>query len=153
MKFTLFIIFLLLLNIASAETTFFDQEEIFILNNFSESEVIDNPITRAASSGGSSTSTKECTYQWNCAEWSKCLSSGKQLRNCINIGTCPDDYNFPETEKNCIYASSRIKEKTGEKETAIQKKMPAGFTGIGIILAVLWLFFIIMNFLKIPQRI
>jgi len=79
----------------SAETTFFDQDDAFIMGNPTTGGVIDG------TTGGGG-----CTYRWNCTNWSECLQSEKQIRNCANIGTCSDTYEPPEIEHNCTYTAS-----------------------------------------------
>jgi len=98
------IIFLILISLVSADTTFFDNSNDFFIMSSSATTVV---IT-----GGTIGQTDEtidgkggCRYEWNCTNWSKCLSSGKQIRNCTNIGTCSDTYKTPKMEQNCIYTS------------------------------------------------
>ena len=74
----LFII--LLIPLIYAETTFFDQDDAFILGNSATSGAIEEkPIIPTGGSG--------CKYVWNCTDWGECLVSGKQTRTCVNIGT------------------------------------------------------------------
>jgi hypothetical protein len=88
----------------SAETTFFDSDDAFIIGGSATGGVIGG----TADGGG-------CTYGWDCTNWSGCLSSGRQTRNCTNIGTCSDAYNPPETGQNCTYSAPPKTEKE-EKE-------------------------------------
>jgi hypothetical protein len=60
-------------------------------------EVIITEEQQAGGGGG-------CNYKWNCTNWSECTQTEKQIRNCTNIGTCPDNYKTPEIEQNCTYA-------------------------------------------------
>ncbi|MEN9626480.1 MAG: hypothetical protein RL557_808, partial [archaeon] len=46
-----------------------------------------------------------CNYQWSCTKWNDCLPNGKQKRDCVNIGSCPNRYKIPEKEKQCTYVS------------------------------------------------
>jgi len=78
---------------ASAETTFFDQDDAFVMGNS-----VTGGVIVGTSEGG-------CIYRWNCTNWSECLESENQIRNCTNIGTCSDAYNSPETEQNCTYTA------------------------------------------------
>ena len=94
MKFILFISFLFLIPFVNAETTFFDQDDAFVMGDSTLGEVI-----------GGSTGRGGCTYKWNCATWSECLPSGEQTRTCTNLGTCPDTYKKPETQRDCTYVS------------------------------------------------
>jgi hypothetical protein len=97
---TVLIIYFLLLAVnASAETLFTDQGDVFILKNLSADGVVVG--TNGGTSGGGG-----CTYNWNCTNWGDCPLSGKQTRNCINIGTCSSAYNSPEIEQNCTYANT-----------------------------------------------
>lgn len=98
----LIIISLLLVPFVSAETTFFDQDDAFIMGN--------------SPTGGITRGSGGCTYKWNCTDWGECLSSGKQTRNCTNIGTCPNTYKTQEIEQNCIYTSSP---KIGKEDNAL----------------------------------
>jgi len=107
MKYIIILFIFLLLPLVSAETTFFDQDDAFIMGN---SPAIDSGITGGATGGGG------CRYEWNCTNWSECLSSGKQIRNCTNIGSCSDRYKTPEIEQNCTYIAPKVEEKGKELE-------------------------------------
>ncbi len=113
MKFTFLIIFLVMIiftSLVQAETTFFDNpDDAFIVSSSATGGVIITEEQQA--SGGYSGG---CLYKWNCTNWSECFPSGKQTRNCINTGTCPDTYQFPEIEQICNYTGSP--EKTKEYE-------------------------------------
>ncbi|MDD5699959.1 MAG: hypothetical protein PHH00_02075 [Candidatus Nanoarchaeia archaeon] len=93
----------LLISLVSAETTFFDNpDDAFVMSSAAEStgsaaEGITGRVT-----GG--TATGNCSYNWDCTNWSLCLSSEKQTRNCTNTGTCPDAYKTPKTEQDCIHS-------------------------------------------------
>jgi len=93
------IIFLLLISLVQANTTFFDNpDDVFIMSNPATGGVTGGTtgqITNGAAGQGG------CRYEWNCTNWSECFSSGKQTRNCTNIGTCLDTYKTPEIEQNC----------------------------------------------------
>lgn len=81
--------------LVSADTTFFDNpDDFFIMGSSSTGEVTEG--TTGRTTGG-------CLYKWECTNWSACLPLRKQIRNCTNIGTCPDTYKTPKTEQNCIY--------------------------------------------------
>jgi hypothetical protein len=109
-------LFLLAVN-ASAETTFFDNpDDAFIMYDFATGGVVIIGRTGETTGGGG------CTYEWNCTDWSKCLPSGKQTRNCVNVGTCPDMYEPPEMEQDCTYtASPEIGEEYEEPENETGK--------------------------------
>ncbi|MBI2106581.1 PRC-barrel domain-containing protein [Candidatus Woesearchaeota archaeon] len=103
----LIVISLLSLPLIHAESTFFDNpDDVFIMG--------DSETTGGAVSGGGG-----CSYKWNCTDWSKCLSSGKQTRICTNLGTCSDSYKIPEIEQSCTYAAPEIE---GDKE--LEKEYP-----------------------------
>lgn len=106
MKFIILIIFLFLIPLVLADTTFFDNpDDFFIMESPTTGGVI---ITEEQQGGGG------CTYKWNCTNWSACLPSGKQTRDCTNIGTCSDTYKTPEIEQNCTYTPESGEGKTEE---------------------------------------
>jgi len=116
MRFIIFItISLLFLPLAQAETTFFDQDDAFIMGNLP---------TTAGVTGGATGGGGGCTYKWNCTNWSECFPSGKQTRNCTNIGTCSNTYKTPEIEQNCTYTAPKIKKgnKELEKENVTEEE-------------------------------
>lgn len=43
---------------------------------------------------------EDCSYKWNCSEWSKCINR-IQTRDCKNIGTCSGQYRKPAEERKC----------------------------------------------------
>ncbi len=91
--------------LVAAETTFFDQDDAFVMGNSPAT-----PTTGQATGGGG------CRYEWNCTNWGECLSSGKQTRNCTNIGTCSDGYKTPEIEQNCTHTAPKVEEESKELE-------------------------------------
>lgn len=100
MKIIILVILFFSINLIYAETTFFDKpDSFFIINNPSAENIIEG-------TGGTGTGKiinmpgGPCRYAWNCTKWSLCFSE-KQIRDCINIGSCLDSYKPPETEKNC----------------------------------------------------
>ena len=114
MRFIIFIIISLLLTpLTQAETTFFDQDDAFIMSDFSTGGVI-----------GGTTGSGSCRYEWNCTNWNECLPPGKQTRVCTNIGTCPNPYKS-EIEQNCTYTSPEIEEdkKLENKTSPPEKKI------------------------------
>jgi len=111
----LMILLALTLSISSvlAETTFFDQDDVFVMGSSSATLTADSGVT-----GGGG-----CRYEWNCTNWSECLSSGKQIRNCTNIGTCSGTYKSPEIKQNCTYTAPKVEEdKKLEKENITKKE-------------------------------
>lgn len=106
------ILFFLLIPFAYADTTFFDQDDAFIMGSSTTGEVAGGTTEGTGTGGG-------CIHKWNCTQWSECLSSGKQTRNCINIGTCSNTYNYPEIEQNCMYTAPL---KADENENVVEKE-------------------------------
>ncbi|MBI2664446.1 hypothetical protein HYX10_03840 [Candidatus Woesearchaeota archaeon] len=115
----LIVISLLFLPLVYAETTFFDQDDAFIIGPVGKQNPNQQQSAPVAPMGGG------CTYKWNCTNWSICLPSGKQTRNCTNIGTCSKTYKSPEIMQNCTYVAPEKadgeKEPIEEKETPIQE--------------------------------
>ncbi len=110
---------------ASAETTFFDNpDDAFIMDDFATGEVVIVGRT------GGTRSVGACAYQWNCTDWGGCLPSGKQTRNCVNVGTCPDTYEPPEMEQDCTYTASReVGEEPEEPGNETRKQNETGKMG------------------------
>src|SRR3990167_1525266 len=106
----IFLFILLLIPLVSSDTTFFDQDDFFIMG---ESSATGGVIGGTTDGGG-------CKYEWNCTNWSACISSGKQTRICTNIGTCSNTYKTPEIEQNCIYIIENV---NGNKEDS-EKEYP-----------------------------
>lgn len=107
------VFFLLLAANATAETTFFDQGDVFIMGNPPTGAVIEKTVAEAireAILGGG------CTYRWNCTNWGECSPVGKQARNCTNIGSCSSAYKTPELKQNCTYAAPETVKKGNESE-------------------------------------
>lgn len=116
---------IILSTLVFAESTFFeDPNNAFIMGNSpttrtTESEATENEITDNEITDSEITSRVGCDYKWNCTDWSTCLSSGNQTRNCTNSGTCSDTYNTPEREQNCVYTAPAENEKE-DKEIAYE---------------------------------
>lgn len=109
----LFFLAIFLIPIVYAETTFFDQDDAFVLGHSTIT-----PTTDGGLIGGGG-----CRYEWNCTNWSECLPSGKQIRTCTNIGTCSSTYKSPELNQNCTYTAPKVEEnKKLEKENTIEKE-------------------------------
>src|SRR3989344_9372885 len=112
MRFIIFIIISLLLTpLTQAESTFFDQDDAFIMGESPTGGVIGETI-----SGGG------CRYEWDCTNWSECLSSEKQTRTCTNTGTCPNAYKSPEIIQNCTTVPEQKKENKELEEENITEK-------------------------------
>lgn len=118
MRFIIFLFTFLLIPLVSAETSFFD--------NPNEAFIMSNSATTGGAVGGTSGGTTGgggCRYEWKCTNWSECLPSGKQTRNCTNIGTCSDTYKSPEINQNCTYTAPKFEEdKKLEKENITEKE-------------------------------
>ncbi|MEK6888981.1 MAG: PRC-barrel domain-containing protein [Nanoarchaeota archaeon] len=106
------IVFFSIIPLVFAETTFFDQDDDFIMGN---SPATDSGATGQVTGGGG------CRYEWNCTNWSECLQSGKQIRNCTNIGTCSDAYKSPEIEQNCTFIAPEVEKDTPTKKNNTKK--------------------------------
>ena len=97
MQYTIiFLLIIFILPSVSAESTFFDQDDAFIMGNSPTGGVGGGTSGETAGAGG-------CRYEWNCTNWGACISSKNQTRTCTNIGTCPETYKAPEIEQNCTY--------------------------------------------------
>lgn len=114
MKFISLIIFFLIIPLVYAETTFFDQDDAFIMGESTTGGAI-----------GGTTGGGGCRYEWVCTNWSICFPSGKQTRDCTNIGACSDTYKSPETEQNCTYPAPELKKENKElkKENETEKSI------------------------------
>lgn len=129
MKWLILIIFLILIPLSYAESTFFDNpDDVFVIGSSATSETTGGITGGATGDGG-------CVYKWNCTNWSECSPDGKQIRNCVNVGTCPDTYKSPSTEQNCNYAAS-LKSDEEDKELENGKESEKNL---------LWLFWIIIG--------
>ena len=93
-----------------AATTFFDQDDAFIMGNSPTGEVSGGTSGETAGGGG-------CRYEWSCTNWSECLPYGNQTRICTNKGACPDNYGPPKMEQNCISTASEIRENNLDNKT------------------------------------
>jgi hypothetical protein len=113
MKYAIILFLVLLIPLVQAETTFFDQDNAFILGKALATTLIDSGIIAEAAN---EVTGEGCTYNWTCAIWSKCSPSEKQTRSCKNIGTCPSRYKTPEIEQNCTLRTSPAVEEEQEKE-------------------------------------
>ncbi len=112
------ILILLLIPSISAETTFSEDSDSFLVFGSSTTDSgITGGIIGGTANGG--TGREDCRYEWNCTNWSVCFYFEKQTRNCINIGTCPDKYKTPETERNCI---SKYEKTEDSGETITEEK-------------------------------
>ena len=79
---------------------------IFYANNsqgattsITDSFIIASPST--GSSLGSGGEPSQCTYVWNCSEWTDICTEGKQTRTCTNEGTCSGEKGKPKEERLC----------------------------------------------------
>lgn len=142
MKYIVILFIFLLIPLAFADTTFFDNpDNSFIMGNSATGEVIVTEEQQTSSSGGG------CNYKWNCTNWGECLSFRKQIRECINIGTCPDTYKTPEIERNCTYNASEIKEEGKVLENETEKKSEKGIINKDRMLLCFIIILIILSFI------
>ena len=100
------ILFLLLIPLSQAETTFFDQDDSFIMSNSATSGV---GGTTGGGSGGSS-GGGSCLTNWTCSDWSFC-NNGMQIRNC----TKQKVYCYADLNKKPIESQNCFGDKSGEE--------------------------------------
>ncbi len=113
MKFITPLLFLILIPLVSADTTFFDNpDDAFIMGDSATEE----PELGSGILGETTGDEGDCRYEWDCTDWSKCLPSGKQTRDCTNIGTCSNRYKSPEIEQSCTYTTYVIEKENEEKK-------------------------------------
>jgi|SRR3989338_10791921 len=107
MKYTiLFLVIMFLLPSVNAETTFFDQDDTFIMGSSTSSG------TDSETTGGGS-----CLTNWTCSDWGFC-NNGIQIRNCTKEKAyCYADLNKkPIESQNCFIDKSEDKNNTGSDE-------------------------------------
>ena len=141
---TTFLLIILFIPLISADTTFFDNpEDSFIMGNNSINGEVITEGTTSRTTGG----TFKCLYNWSCTDWGECSQKGKQTRNCINIGTCPNNFRVPEMTRNCFF----YLEITGE---IIEKdiKNKNFFSWIMLGLFSLIILFFILRFVKKKKK-
>ena len=104
MKFIIFIIIsLLFLPLVNAETSFFDQDDAFIMGNSPTGEVAEETTSGATNGGG-------CLTNWTCSDWSFC-NNGIQIRNC----TKEKAYCYADLNKKPIENQNCFVDKSGDK--------------------------------------
>jgi len=94
---------LLLTNFVMAETTFFDQDDAFIMGDSVTDGVIEG-TTGASTDGGG------CLTNWTCSDWSFC-NNGMQIRNC----TKQKVYCYADLNKKPIESQNCSVDKSGDK--------------------------------------
>ena len=151
--FIAFIFFILVSHFILADTTFFD--------NTNDAYIMSNSTLLGLTEGGASSSTSTsflttsigCNYDWNCTNWGVCLPSGEQVRTCINIGSCSNLYDFPETNQNCTYNAQNVS-MNNPPETKGGQTFSYLFIGLGIISIITFiiLFYLKKNYLKKQLR-
>ena len=94
---------LLLTNFVMAETTFFDQDDAFIMGDSVTDGVIEG-TTGASTDGGG------CLTNWTCSDWSFC-NNGMQIRNC----TKQKVYCYADLNKKPIESQNCFGDKSGEE--------------------------------------
>ncbi len=75
---------------------------------------------------GAGVATTQCTYDWQCTDWSECNPSGTQTRTCTNLGTCLDNAGKPGEAQGCTYTEKETVEETPIEEAPITQTVPAG---------------------------
>jgi len=72
-----------------------------VVDSFVLTEQSVTPPSPGGGNGGSvSEEEEECTYDWDCTDWSICIN-GTQTRECTNLGTCNGTEGKPEEQKSC----------------------------------------------------
>ena len=107
MKYTLtFLLIIFLLPLVNAESTFFDQDDAFIMGSSTSGG------TSGGIGGGGS-----CLTNWTCSNWSFC-NNGMQIRNCTKEKAyCYADLNKkPIESQNCFVDKSGDKNNPGSDE-------------------------------------
>jgi hypothetical protein len=147
MKFIMSAMMLLLLSLSlvPADTTFFDQDNAFIIGNSATLPI--SEITGAASDGTTETivSKGSCLTNWSCSSWSSCVNE-IQIRNCTKekIYCYADLKNKPAETQNC---SNKIKNNTQvEKEDLRSQNLPINFKNIIIIVIGIIILVIVLVF-------
>ena len=111
MKIILYIIILLVSLSSSvfAESTFFDQDDAFIMGGSTTSE------TSRGSTLEGETSGNGCLTNWTCSDWDSC-NAGVQVRNCTKekIYCYADLKKKPIERQNCFADKSGDKNNTGD---------------------------------------
>lgn len=87
----LLILLVLLIPAVSADTTFFDTNDAFIMG--------DLPIVTPAPGAGGGISPRPCNSLWICEEWSGC-SGSVRTRDCVDISYC-DGLEKPPLLRDC----------------------------------------------------
>ena len=82
-----------------AESTFFDQDDIFIMGSSTSGG------TDSGTTGGGS-----CLTNWSCSDWSFC-NNGMQIRNC----TKEKAYCYADLKKKPVESQSCSADKSGDK--------------------------------------
>src|SRR3989344_9555163 len=104
MKYTIiFLLIIFLLPLVNAESTFFDQDDIFIMSNSATDGVIEG-TTEATTGGGS------CLTNWTCSDWNSC-NAGVQIRNC----TKEKAHCYADLNKKPIESQNCFVDKSGDK--------------------------------------
>ena len=127
MRFWIFLFTLLsLIPLAFADTTFFDQDDVFIMGDSATGGVIITEEQPASSSGGG------CLTNWICSSWSSCVD-GIQTRNCAKEKAyCYADLNKkPIESQNCSIKTENNSE--SEEGNLISKSPPVNFQKIIIL--------------------
>ena len=95
----IFLLMIFFLPLVNAETTFFDQDDTFIMGSSTSSG------TDSETTGGGS-----CLTNWTCSNWSFC-NNGMQIRNC----TKEKAYCYADLNKKPIESQNCFVDKSGDK--------------------------------------
>jgi len=106
----IFLLMIFFLPLVNAETTFFDQDDAFVMGSSTISSGVGGTTETTTGGGG-------CLTNWICSDWSFC-NNGMQIRNCTKQKTdCYDDLNRkPIESQNCFVDKSGDKNNTGSGE-------------------------------------
>ncbi|MFA6073385.1 MAG: hypothetical protein WC758_04695 [Candidatus Woesearchaeota archaeon] len=76
----------------------------------------------AADTGGAAGTPEPpspCEESWSCEEWSACLSSGYQIRKCVDSNECGTSNNMPDIAQDCSYGENILTNETKFNQTVI----------------------------------
>lgn len=112
---------ILLSSLVSADSTFFDQDDTFIMG-FSST-------TDSGTTGGT-TANGACLTNWTCSDWNSC-NAGVQIRNCTKTKT----YCYADLKKKPIESQNCFVDKSGDKNnTSSEYKITSSSSVKAIIL-------------------
>lgn len=122
---TIFLLFFLLIPLVFADTTFFDQDDAFVMGNSTTGGVIGETNAEIKSTGG-------CLTDWTCSSWSSCMD-GIQIRNCTKIKNyCYADLEMKPAESQSCSGEGINNSPTGN-EKGIAKTIILGILMVVVI--------------------